>query len=472
MDMRCFFEPESIAVIGASQKSDRPGYAVVDNLIQGGFEGTIYPVNPTANEILGWKAYPTVRDIPGRVDLGVSLVASEETTKVVENCAAKGIKGLIIMSGGFSEAGEEGKILEENLVAKARHLGIRIMGPNVIGPINPSRNLIVSFVPFPTIKKGTVSLVAQTGQTCAVILEWISSACNIGVSKSIDLGNKADVSDVEVIEYLDEDSDTKVIAIHTEEIKNGRRLIEIARKVSQHKPILMLKTGRSEAGAKAAASHTGSLAGDEVICDAALKQAGIIRVKDLEELIDFAKAFAFLPLPQGDRVGVISASGGAGVWGVDACQSCGLKVSNLAEETLYPIKEINPPWVRISNPVDLGAAAPVCGMSEAYQRAVKAVASDPNVDALAMMIPALNETASGSVLVVSGYEIMGRFVRQEGKPMTAWTVGRDDRVREVNRALEQSGIPTFPSMERAINALGAVCRYANYIHNRQGTGTL
>jgi acyl-CoA synthetase (NDP forming) len=302
-ELKCFFEPESVAVIGASRNPSKYGYSLLKNLIDLGFNGKIYPVNPNAEEILGLKAYPSVKAINENVDLAIIIVPSFKVPEVMLDCAEKRVKGVVICSSGFREAGEAGKKLEDEVVAIAKKAGIRVVGPNTTGILNATNNFTTSFVPLPRFKRGNVAFIAQTGLFAAAAFWWIISKQPFGVSKIVGLGNKCDVDDAEVLEYLADDEETEVVAIYMEGVKDGRRLFETFKKVSKIKPIVVLKSGRSPAGVKASLSHTGSLAVKDEIFDAVCKQAGVIRVGgDLDELLDVTKAFALQPLPKGIRL--------------------------------------------------------------------------------------------------------------------------------------------------------------------------
>jgi acyl-CoA synthetase (NDP forming) len=333
-----FLEPESVAIIGASKTAGRPGYMIIENLLNWGYRGELFPVNPEGGEILGVKIYKGVEDLPEGIELALSLARAVDTPRIIEKCGDKKIKSIVVVSGGFSESGEEGSRLEEEIVRIAHEKGIRLMGPNAVGPLNALNNFISPFYAIKDLRKGVVSVVAQSGQFSCPVMEFMCSYLCIGINKSIDLGNRCDIDEADVVEYLDKDETTKVIGIYMESVNKGRKLVDIAKRTSRRKPIIVLKSGRTAFGAKAAASHTGAIAGDDEIADAAFKQGGMIRAWDLDEFIDLTKAFSFLPPMKGNRIGIITYSGGIGALAADACAELRLILAELSVRTVNKIK--------------------------------------------------------------------------------------------------------------------------------------
>ncbi|MBE0512512.1 CoA-binding protein, partial [Candidatus Bathyarchaeota archaeon] len=396
-NLKFLFEPRSVAIIGASRTPGKLGYNILRNLIDLGFKGKLYPVNPKATEILGLKAYSRVDSILGPLDIAVIATPASTVPEIMESCARKRVKGVVIISSGFSEEGNTA--LEEEMVKIAKEAGIRIIGPNTTGVLNTANGFTSSFVPgIGRAKRGHVAIVAQTGVFLGYLLAYIISSQQFGLSKVVGLGNKCDVDDVEVLNYLGQDPETKVICMYIEGVKDGRSFLTAARKVSKKKPILVLKSGVTEKGAKVASSHTGSLAGRSEIFGAACRQAGIIQVESFEELIDFAKAFALQPLPKSRKIGVMSVTGAGCVIAADSAIKNGFQIPGLSSETVEAIRKISPPWHKnVGNPVDMGPAIEV-GMyspSEAqnvFNTAFNALLEDKNLDSLIVVFFGLHRS--------------------------------------------------------------------------------
>ncbi|MEM3442470.1 MAG: CoA-binding protein, partial [Candidatus Bathyarchaeia archaeon] len=389
-ELKCFFEPKSVAVVGASRNPFKFGHSLLKNLIDLGFKGKIYPVNPNADEVLGLRAYPRVDLIEDDVELAVIIVPSAKVPEVMRDCAKKGVKGAVICSSGFRETGEEGRRLEEEMLAIAKKSGIRVVGPNTTGILNTSNNFTTSFVTLPNLRRGNVAFIAQTGLFAAAAFWWIVSKQPFGISKIVGLGNKCDVDDAEVLEYLAEDKETEVIAIYMEGVKDGKRLFNAFKMVSREKPIIVLKSGRTALGQKASLSHTGSLAVKDEIFDAICKQTGVIRANgDLEELLDITKAFALQPLPKGNRVAIVTISGAGGVMAADECAKFGLELAPLSDETKEKIRGYMPSWAVVNNPVDVEPLFETVGPEEGMRISVEAVLEDDNVDDVLVLFVAV-----------------------------------------------------------------------------------
>jgi len=459
--LRAFFEPDGVAIIGASRTEGRPGYCAVENLVRLGYRGKIYPVNPEADEILGLKAFPDIESIPDRVEFAAVLAPAAEVMELVPRLASKGVKAVTLVSGGFSEYSRQGAILESQIVEAARKSGIRIAGPNALGPINSSNNLSIFLAHMSPVKKGAISLVAQTGQACSYVVEWVDSFLRQGVSKVIDLGNKADIDDSEVVEYLADDSETKVIALHIEGMKNGRRFLEVARRACQKKPIVCYKSGWSEEGSRAAASHTGSIMGNRQVIDAALKQSGVIRVRDMDSLLEFSKAFAYFRPPKGNRIGIVTVSGGSGVMAIDTCVEVGLQLAEFSQETRRRLGKIQPPDLEVSNPFDVGKASVVLyGPDTAYREATQALIDDENTDCVLIVSGAVQ----GKTVYIPNPEVFTEVTNEHHKPVVAALAGTDlELTWEQSSILEANGILVYPWPERAVRALGALREYGIYL---------
>ncbi|HID15273.1 MAG TPA: CoA-binding protein, partial [Candidatus Atribacteria bacterium] len=357
--LEAFFNPKSIAVIGVSRKPEKIGYQLLRSLIISGFEGPIYPINPRATEIQGLKVYPSILEVKDHVDLAIIAVPAPIVPKIIDECGRKRVKSVIIISGGFKEVGEKGARLEREVIKIAKKYGIRVMGPNCLGVYNPHTKLDTLFLPPERAlrpKKGRIAFISQSGAMGVAFLDWLAME-EIGLSVFVSYGNKADIDEVDLLEYLMNDENTKVITMYLEEISKGREFIEIARKVSMKKPIVAIKAGRTEAGVKAASSHTGALAGKDEIVSAALRKAGIIRAYDTHELFDYARALAAGKIAFGENIAIVTDGGGAGVMAVDKLtdktRGVGLKLAKLEEETIRELRQVLPPFAIAHNPIDL-----------------------------------------------------------------------------------------------------------------------
>jgi len=455
-ELKAFFHPESVAVVGASKTPGKAGHTVIANMLRMRYEGRIYPINPNADQVLGFKAYRTLKEIPGKVELAVIVVPAQVVVDVMRDCAEKGIRAAVIGSGGFSEVNERGAKLQNEIVKISGEAGIKVVGPNTSGIISTPGNFTTTFFPQEKVRRGYASYVAQTGNFATHTMRWITTAEYFGVSRVIGLGNKCDVDDADAIEYLADDPETKVIAMYIEGLKNARKFLEVARKVTKRKPIIALKSGRTAAGAQAAMSHTASLAGNDVVVDAALRQAGVIRATKYMDLVNFTKAFCLQPLPKGNRVALVMPSGAMGVITADACESLGLKVAKLSKSTLQRLTDISPRWIRMSNPVDIWAAAQIQGVEKAYKLGMEALLEDQNVDAVI-----------ATLMLVEGYSTMDlKFIPEINKyidkPILITVTGDKQLYEVAKRELETRGVPVYLPLEPACEALAAMANYTRY----------
>ena len=447
MTMDKFFHPKSIAVIGASATVGKVGYAVLLNLIQYGFGGKIYPVNPTKPEILNLPCYPSVLNVPGKIDLAIVIVPAAAMTTVIDQCGEKGVEALIIISSGFKETGGQGAKLEKRMIDRARKHGMRVMGPNCLGLISTDVTLNASFahgMPPP----GNIAFLSQSGAFCTAILDW-ALGNNVGFSKFISLGNKADLSEVEFIQYLAEDPETKVILIYQEGVNDGRAFMEAARQVVKKKPIIVLKAGGTAAGARAASSHTGSLAGSDKAYESAFKQVGIIRARSVRELFDFARAFATQPVPQGDAVGIVTNAGGPGIIATDAVENSVLKMAGFNKDTIEKLRKALPPAAAFYNPVDIVGD----GDAQRFKNALELVADDPAVHSLLCM------TAPTNMVVIADFaDVVVDVAQSRGKPVVTSFMGHQ-KMMEGIRVLQAGGVPNYENPDEAVRALDAMVRY-------------
>ena len=391
------FSPKSLAVVGASTTPGKVGHDIFVNILNGKYTGTLYPVNPKARSVACVKAYPTLSDIPDDIDLAMIILPPHLALKSTQDAIDKGVKGIVIVSAGFREVGGEGLEIENNIVALCKDAGVRIIGPNCLGVINPNPDirLNASFsARMP--ESGNVSFISQSGALCTAVLDFAADR-DFGFSKFISIGNKADVDELDLLRYLHADQETEVIMIYLEELRHGAEFVETVKEITSGdapKPVLVIKSGRTGAGAKAAASHTGALAGTEAVYDAIFQQSGIIRVESIDELFDFATAFAYKDesalgklrrkVPHGNRVAIVTNAGGPGIVATDVTVSSGLQLSQLSQDTLETLASHLPSAANINNPVDIiGDAA-----QDRYENALSAVIRDENVDgALVILTP-------------------------------------------------------------------------------------
>jgi acyl-CoA synthetase (NDP forming) len=451
------FYPESLAVIGASRTVGKPGYNIVWNLKQHGFKGRIYPVNPNAEKILDLKCYPTVLDIPDEVDVAIIAVPAKIVPEVMEQCAEKGIKGVVIVSSGFSEEGEIGAAYEREVIRIAKENGIRIFGPNTTGVLNTDNGFITTFAMLPIIKYGDISIVAQTGLFLGIIMAHVATNHpSVGFSKVVGMGNKIDVEDYEVLNFLLRDDKTRVIGMYIEGFRNGRAFYEISK--SARKPIVVFKSGRSVYGQKAALSHTASICGDDEVFDAVCRQANVIRVFSFEELFNVTKALSLQPLPKGDRVALIHYTGSGCVQGADAIYFANLKLAEPKKDSIDKIAKVTPEWHQVNNPVDIWPMVEYFGPYKAYDTAIDALLSDENVDALVVAIWAVSEFAA------SVYNPDFKKLKEYGKPVYFAAEGTRDAVFEIKNNYELNGFPVYPDAITAIDVLGKVTNYARNLN--------
>ncbi|HEY0788413.1 MAG TPA: GNAT family N-acetyltransferase, partial [Thermoanaerobaculia bacterium] len=453
--MKFIFEPKGIAVIGASRKAGTIGGELFRNLIRAGYQGRLYPVNPTTDEVEYIPAYKSVRDIQGEVDLAIVVVAADLVEKTIDDCIAKGVRGVVVITAGFSEIGPQGRAKEEKLVEKIRSAGMRMVGPNCMGVINTDRAVKMHGT-FSRVwpPAGNVAMSTQSGALGLAILDY-ASQLNIGFSTFISVGNKADVSGNDLVQYWAEDPHTDVILLYLESFGNPKKFGSIARRVSHKKPIIAVKSGRSRSGARAASSHTGALAESDVIVGELFRQAGIIRTDTLEELFDVAAVLAHQPLPAGRRVAILTNAGGPAILAADACEARGLGLAQLSEDTRATLREFLPHTASVSNPVDMIASA---GPAE-YEKAIRLLLGDPGVDSLLLIyIPVVPEDAD-----VVAAAIREAYSANHDKPV----VGTFMSARGVPPVLAPS--PCFPFPERAAGALARATNYAEWRRKPQGT---
>ena len=444
-----FFKPEALAVIGASRDPAKLGHAVLKNIVDGGYgkHGAIYPINPKAEEILGYPAYSSVLDVPGPVDLAVIVIPFPYVPHALQECGEKEIPAAVIISAGFREAGLEGVERERELIAIAREYNIRLIGPNCLGVVDTHTPLNATFAAGAP-PGGPMAFSSQSGALGTAVLDW-AQAGRLGLSKFVSLGNKADVDEVDLLRAWCDDEHTRVILLYAEELANGQEFIRAAQEVSRVKPIIAIKSGVTQSGARAVSSHTGSLAGSEEAYQAAFRQAGVLRADSLESLFDVALAFAYQPLLRGERIAIVTNAGGPGILATDALERAGLTIARFESKTIRALEEYLPDAASAANPVDvLGDATP-----GRYGFALATVAADLNVDALlAVLVPqAVLDTRAVAETIVS-------LAGDLDKPLLACFMG-ESRMAAAIAHLAAHGIPNYPFPSRAAIVFRAMADY-------------
>jgi acetyl coenzyme A synthetase (ADP forming)-like protein len=457
------FYPKSMAIIGASRQQGSVGQALLANIIDSRFQGIVYPVNPRAKGILGIKCYPRVMDIPDEVDLAIVIVPSCFVPGILEECGKKKIKGAIVISAGFKEIGGEGIELEKKVQKIIQKYDISLVGPNCLGVMNTDlESSMNATFGTPMSKEGNIAFISQSGALCVAVLDYAKES-NIGFSKFISMGNKAGLTENELLLYLKNDPKTDVILMYLEDLVNGREFMKIARDITSSptnpKPIIALKAGRTLLGAKAASSHTGSLAGSDRVYDAIFSQCGVLRGETLEELFDYVKAFSSQPLPKGENVAIITNSGGPGILATDSCIRHGLNIAPLSPNTVKTLKTILPPQASLNNPVDLIAEA----QHEQYEAALREILKDKNVHSSIVILTATSFTEVDKIA-----ESIVKTAKKFQKPVLCSFLGVYD-VSSGIEILEENGIPSYRFPESAARVLSEMTKF-NWWLNRPKTG--
>jgi acetyl coenzyme A synthetase (ADP forming)-like protein len=462
--LRPFFYPRSVSVVGASREPTSIGYRIVDALIMNRFQGAVYPVNPHAATIRSLPAYASLGDIPGPVDLAVVAVPREAVLRVVDDAAARGVKALVVITAGFAETGAEGRALQQRLLEKVRGYGMRMVGPNCLGLINtdPEVSLDASFSPlFPPA--GAVAMSSQSGALGLGILS-LALRRQLGISNFISVGNKADISGNDLLQYWEEDPKTKVILLYLESFGNPRRFARIARRVGRSKPIVAMKAGRTQSGTRAAGSHTAALAASEVAVDALFRQAGVIRAETLDEMFDLAAALGDQPLPRGRRVAIVTNAGGPGILCADACEAGGLSVAPLADKTRAHLASFLPPSASVTNPVDMIASA----TPDQFRRAVETVLGAAEVDSAIVIFISIGVSTAGDVARAIGEGVAAaRAAGKKNKPVLACIMAEAAPAGPLTARGETIPVYAFP--ESAGRALGKIAVYAEWRAQPLGT---
>jgi acetate---CoA ligase (ADP-forming) len=471
--MNTFFEPRGVAVIGASRRAMKAGQVIFKNFVinkqRNLFKAKLYPVNPNEKTIQGFPCYPSILDIKDEVDLAVIVVPAKIVPEVMKEIAERGVKAAAIITSGFSEVGNNE--LEEEVANIAKKAGIRVLGPNCLGVYDSKTGVDMLFLPetkmlttgdevvaTPRPMAGPIAIVTQSGAFGAAALDYLAGK-QMGVSKFVSFGNKADITGAEMLEYLLHDSSTHVILLYSESIDNGREFMKAAKKVTSKKPIIALKVGKSAAGARAAASHTGAIAGSDAIYDSAFKQVGILRASDLEEFFDIGKALAFQPPIAGNNVAIITDAGGPGIMCVDECVAQGLNVKKFSDETIAKFEKLKqegkiPRFATNFNPVDLTGSV----TSEMFEEGIKILFDDPKIDGIIVLglhhLPALQEDFVDRV---------AKLTNEYNKSVVACDVGETEMALHIRSRFDKLGIPCYFSPEDAARGMASLAHYGIYL---------
>lgn len=471
-DLDCVFKPRSVAVVGASNSVLKWGYIILANIIAGGYDGRLYPVNPKGGSIQGLKAYPDVMDVPDEIDLAIVITPARTTPAVLKRLIQKGVKAAVVVPGGFSEEGAAGAALEEEIAKIARDGELRLVGPNTMGVFGGGRHL-TALMPPVAPDPGVISFVSQSGNLGTQLL-GMAQSLETGISKFVSSGNEGVLFTEDYIEYFGNDPETKVILAYIEGLDHGRKFLEVAKRVTRKKPLIVFKGGRTRAGSRAASSHTGALAGSSAVYDAAFRQAGAIIASAPDEMFRLARAFASLPLPKGNRVGIITWGGGWGVVTADCCERAGLDVVDLPEDALREIDAIMPPYWSRGNPIDLVAEL----NREVHRKCFDILAACDNVDAVIVLgivststIFNLNRRMDAKTreqielfkgeaekMDIQFEKHINATAAKYGKPILGATMQRG---RQSENLAERSVIYTSP--HRAVNVLAGMCEYRRYL---------
>jgi acetyl coenzyme A synthetase (ADP forming)-like protein len=447
--LKAFFEPDSVAVIGASSNPAKLGHSVVKNLVDGGYRrrGRVYPINLGAKEILGLTTYPSVTEVPDPIDLAVIVIPYPHVPEALRTCGEKGIQAAIIISAGFREAGMEGLERERELVEIADEFNIRLVGPNCLGVIDTYTPLNASFAAG-TPPRGPMAFMSQSGALGTAVLD-IALGGRLGLSKFVSLGNKADVSEIDLLRSWVGDENTRVILIYSEGMPNGQEFIQVAREVTRQKPVVAIKSGVTQSGSRAVSSHTGSLAGSEQAYQAAFHQAGVLRAESMEGLFDMSLAIGYQPPLEGDRIAIITNAGGPGILATDALERAGLTMARFKVETIQALEQYLPDAASAANPVDVLGDA----LADRYQFALETVSRDPNVDGLLVVL-----TPQAMTEIEETAKAVGKLSQESDKPILGCFMG-EAQVKAGIDILTQHSVPNYSFPERAARAFRAMANY-------------
>lgn len=453
-----FFQPKGVVVLGASTSPEKLGYGVARNLIASGYRGAIHFVSQKNGELFGHPLRTNLKEVPDPVDLAILIVPTQSTPQTIEDCAKRGIKAAIIVSAGFREVGAAGAALERECVKIANQFGVRLLGPNCIGTLDTHLPLDTTFLQPPMPTAGGIGFISHSGAFAAAIVDWARGQ-GFGFSRIVSLGNQADVNETDMLPEIAQDEHTRVIALYMEGVSDGKKFVQAASEIAIQKPVLALKVGRFEAGQKAAASHTGALAGSEAAFNAAFEKAGVLRADTAGQMFDWARALENCPLPRGKRMAILTNAGGPGVIAADSLETNGLLLSQLTESTRKALAAALPPSASVHNPVDMLASA----SPEAYATCLKILLQDENADGALVILPPppmfKAEEAADSLIPP---------IRSSDKPVVVALMG-STLVEKARQVFQRAHVPTYPFPERAASALGALVRRAEFLDQRART---
>lgn len=450
------FYPKAIAIVGASANPEKVGFICLSNLLDAGFKGKIYPINPSLSEVLGLKAYPSLGAIPDEVDLALVVIPAQQTVAAIEECAANRVKAAIIISSGFKELGTEtGEDLQAKLREIANRGGLKITGPNTLGVLNPRANLVASFASSLSLSKiGDVAIASQSGGMCVYFVHALTN-CNVGISKAIGLGNRCNLDFDEVVTYLAEDEETKIIVLYIEGLEQPRQLMRAARKAVKQKPILVYKGGRNNKESdKSTLSHTGALAGKYELYKAAFNQSGMITVDNITELVDIVKALDLQPPASGNRIAILSVQAGPAIVIADKCHELGLRLAELSPATKRQLRQLISPLNPVDNPVDIAWESTELDTSRST---LKALLDDNGVDAL--IVAAAFWSPNMELM-----KAVADTAKHSPKPIVACLDSPLGAASVYLNALDENGIPTYPAPERAVTGLAGLVRYGEILN--------
>jgi acetyltransferase len=439
-----FFDPQAVAVIGASRTPGKLGHSVLKNVLHGGYVGAVYPINPKADVILGLRCYPSVLAVPGPIDLAIILIPSENVTPALIECGEKEVRGAIIISAGFRETGREGRAREREIADVARKYGMRLIGPNCLGIIDTISNLNASFADGMP-RRGTIAFMSQSGALCTSVLDMALTE-RVGFSRFVSLGNKADADEITFIKEWKDDPHTRVIMAYLEGIEHGKEFMHTAQQVCQVKPIIVIKSGSTSAGSRAVSSHTGTLAGLEAAYEAAFDQSGVIRARSVQELFDYSVAFARQPLPTSDRIAIVTNAGGPGIMAADACERAGLRLASLKPEPMRALRDALPTAASVLNPIDLLGDAP----ADRYRLALETVLADSNVGGVVVIL-----TPQMMTQVEETARVVGELSQRDDKPILGCFMGSEVVLPGV-QLLNRYQVPNYQVPERAVAAMAVM----------------
>lgn len=453
-----FFQPQGVVIVGASTSPEKLGYGVARNLTASGYQGAIHFVSQKSGELFGRPLWQSLNEVPDPVDLAILIVPTQLTPQAIEECGRRGIKAAIIVSAGFREVGPQGAALEQECVSTAREHGLRLLGPNCIGTLDTHLPLDTTFLQPPMPARGGIGFISHSGAFAAAIIDWAREQ-GFGFSQIASLGNQADVNETDILPEIAQDPHTRVIVLYMESVSNGEKFVQAARQVTRQKPVIALKVGRFEAGQKAAASHTGALAGSETAFDAAFEKAGVLRAETAEQMFDWAQALENCPMPRGKNMAILTNAGGPGVIAADSLETNGLVLAQLSESTRKALSSNLPPSASVNNPVDMLASA----SPAAYASCLSLLLQDEQVDGVMVILPPppmyKTEEVAEKLIAAAG---------QFNKPVVIALLG-STLVETARHLFIESHLPTYPFPERAASALGILFRRANFLLNADRT---